>query len=81
MISTSRRLCWSVTSIVILLGFLLSLSTVQASPNVRRRFNGPALIADEEKDKKGAGEYKCIGFFLSTYYILLAGLIVQPPKR
>lgn len=55
MISMICRL-WAAISLVILLGFLVSQSTVEATPNQRRRFIEPRLMADEEKDRKGAGK-------------------------
>lgn len=55
MISMICRL-WAAVSLVILLGFLVSQSTVEATPNQRRRFIEPRLMADEEKDRKGAGK-------------------------
>lgn len=61
---------WAAASIIILLGHLANLSTVAASPNIRRRFSEPRLIADEERDKKGAGKLKL--------FFVLANFIVQP---
>lgn len=62
---SSTKMCrrlWTVPSIVILFGFLLSLSTVAATLNVRQKHNAPRLIADEERDKREAG--KCSVFVL-----------------
>lgn len=62
---SSTKICrrlWTVPSIVILFGFLLSLSTVAATLNVRQKHNAPRLIADEERDKREAG--KCSVFVL-----------------
>lgn len=47
---------WAAASLVILVGFLASRLTVEATPNQRRRFTEPHLMADVEKDRKGAGK-------------------------
>lgn len=76
---TSAAMCrlWAAASIIILLGFFANLSTVTPSPNIRRRYTEPRLIADEEKDKKGAGKLKLFFFFFLSFRIYYVCFIVQ----
>lgn len=57
---------WAIALIVILLGFLANHSMVSASPNanIRRRHTPPRIIAEDERDKRGAGKLNCFSFIL-----------------